>query len=208
MNDIIILFASKMEADWLINHSPFKFEKMENKYFISRNNEKTLKIWIVGIGKKSVLRWVSRHASLPEVESLIIKAGACGLPDESIPLMTAFVPQWVGYENKRMELNIKNIPPYLSSLVPSLTKHKGLLTVDRPLTDPDKGKQLIKAGFGAVDMESWFLMEHFRENIFIPLIIGTDRGNQQAKEDFFTQIREASVILGKKLIQLIEGTSL
>lgn len=191
---ISLIFASLKEANQLLNHSKIKFKKINNIFYSSEK----INIHITGVGKKKVCSWL-KSVDMKQFEgTIIIKAGTCAVFDYSLELLRIFIPSFVLYNNKKISINLNNDFENFKNL-----KHdKGLITLDKPLSDKKTAEIFFKQNLSSCDMETYFLVEAFKDFIFIPILTGTDRADEKAIFDFLKNIKKASMVL-KEFIENI-----
>ena len=192
---IIIIFSSGKEANSFIYQSDLKFEKI-NRNEYQHNN---IIVCITGIGKKAVERInLNRFKDI----AFVIKTGACAVLDKNVPLCKTFVPLIVRYKTNDFKVDFSKLPEKVHKLISVLTTNKTLLTQDEALFDEKKASDLFGSGISFVDMETYFIIETFRNVPVIPLVVGTDRGGRNAKKDFLKMLPVASSVLKDELVKL------
>ena len=198
---IIILFALIKEANSLLNQSILKFKLLAKNEFFCEYNSYNIIVLITGIGKKSKK---SHKIINSNNNCLIIKAGTCAILDNNISLLTPIVPQFVGYDQKKINLEFSRFNLNIQKKIKPMIINKGLLTIKKPLLNKKKAKTYYKNNFAACDMETFYLLEKYKETPFIPLLVGTDRGNNTSIISFFKNLSKASEILKDQIIKIIK----
>lgn len=195
---IIILFASKKEANQFLFHSEFKFKKEEDSY-LSLINNLTVKVYITGIGKVNVINFLTKHNFDSDLH-LVIKAGAVALLDTSLPLLTPFIPESVIYKNDELKINTDKLDSEIKKSLAFYMTDKKLVTVDEPLDSIEKISTFNNLTFA--DMETFHLLKEYKTFCFLPILVPTDYCNIK---EFFLNLKNASVLLKEIIVRLIVG---
>ncbi len=195
--NILILFALKKEANSLLNHSGLKFEGLTKNKFFCKSNNYNITLCITGIGKKA--KKTFEYIDLKDA-CLIIKAGSCAILDENISLLTPIIPKFIGYNDQKYTVDIS----LLNEKIKSIIIDKGLITLDKPLLNKKKADEYYKNNYAACDMETFYLIEKYNGTPFIPILVGTDRGDKKSILDFLKNITKASGIIKDQIIKIIE----
>jgi hypothetical protein len=196
---VLILFAHKTEANAFLFHSGINFIKKDRRIYQASYGQIKLHVSITGIGKNAVGAFLKNICldSFP----IIIKAGACGVIDPEMPVLKPLVPSFVSYCEKRIQLKAFSN----KKIEEQFRIDKGLMTLDKPLSDSLKASQLLKQEIGCVDMETFFILENVcAHQQFIPFLIGSDRAGKTACFEFIRQIKTVSKLLGNGLIELFK----
>lgn len=199
--NIIILFALKKEANSLLNQSILKFKSYSKNEFFCEYNNYNITVLITGIGNKS--KNDPRIINLNN-NNLLIKAGTCAILDDNIPILTPIIPQFVGFDKKIIKLELSFPDSKVQNRVKLLVINKGLITVKKPLLNKKKGQEYLNKNFAACDMETFYLIEKYKNIPFIPLLVGTDRGDKKSIISFIKSLSKASEILRDEIIKIIK----
>lgn len=192
---IVIFFASFKEAKQLLCHSKLKFEKLHSKeYTINYKNFKIIAI-ITGIGKKSLLKSINNL--IIEKNVFIIKAGVCAVIDSNIPLLQPIIPTTVSIKDEQINID-------LDFTIEKLIYGGNLMTINKPLTNNNESDMFYRAGVSMVDMESFYIAKEYRDNRFVPIVVGTDRGGSGALIEFFKNLSAGSEKLKEAIIDFID----
>lgn len=196
--NILILFASLKEANALLFQSNIHFEKLSAEEYIYKNKN-NVKVIITGIGNnsnKNISRIILAN------NTLIIKAGTCAVLDPNEDILIPVIPKYVSNEEETIETYSDNLPNKVLKVIKKYLSHKKLLSLNRALENPNDAKKYFKAGYAFIDMETYHMKKYFNNNIFIPILIGTDRGFANVKNDFLNNLNNASLKL-KNIIEKI-----
>jgi len=192
----------KSEIGALLFHSKYKFKK-ENSCYICIINDTRIRVFITGIGRDSTLKFAEKNCF--NNASLIIKAGTCAVLGNETELLRSLIPSFVSHNDETLKLDLGNLPCYIKSKINCLTIAKGLITVDKPLTDPKKGKEYLNKNISLVDMETFHLLKKYQDFPFVPLLIGTDWADKFTLMDFLKNLKKASEILKDALLDIIDN---
>lgn len=199
--NIIILFALKKEANSLLYQSGLKFEKLSGNEFFCKYNDYKISIYIIGIGKKAKKTYDRININK---DCLIIKAGTCAILDNNIPLLTPIIPKYIGNIYQKINLDFLLLDEKLHSKIKSIIIDKGLITLDKPLINKKKADEFYNNNYAACDMEVFYLIEKYKGLPFIPILVGTDRGNKNSIILFLKNISKASEIIKDQIIRIIK----
>jgi hypothetical protein len=189
-----LFFSSTKEANALIYQSKIKFEKDDFIYHGKTTNDENIQIIITGIGGKNTLNKLEKVNF--DKENIFIKFGTCAVPDYNLEILKPFIPQNIFYSEKKYLLNFEKIKIMIKNLLSKEIQliNKNLLTVDKPLINISESKNILSNGYSFVDMETFFIADKFKNELFLPVIVGTDRGDEFSKIDFFKNLPIASSI--------------
>jgi hypothetical protein len=111
-----------------------------------------------------------------------------------LEILKPFIPQNISYTDKKYLLNFEKIQIMIKNLKSKKIQiiNKNLLTVDKPLINISESKNILSNGYSFVDMETYFIADKFKNELFMPIIVGTDRGDEFSKIDFFKNLPIAS----------------
>lgn len=198
---ISLFFASLKEANALLFQSPLKFQKKHrNHYFLDSHNYH-LDLYVTGIGKKMNL---SFPKNLVHDSYLILKVGTCAVIDKNLPLGVPIIPLFAGNMTHNMDVSLKRIDDErIVRFLTTLQIDTGLLTLDHPLINDENNEHYRENNYTLVDMECFRLMQAFEGATIIPLLVGTDTGNKNAKKDFFKNLNTASHMLKTAVVDLL-----
>ena len=135
---------------------------------------------------------------------MIIKAGTCAVLDDNIPLLKPIIPQFVGFDKKIINLDLSYADKKIHNKIRPIFINKGLITVTKPLLNQKKGEEYLNYNFALCDMETFYLIEKYKNIPFIPLLVGTDRGNKKSIITFIKNLSKASEILKDQIIKIIK----
>jgi len=200
-NQIYIFFSLKREANSLLSQSEIKFKRISNNQFQSSCKDFKINLIITGIWKKCIQAIDNLNLNDP---LLIIKAGTCAVLDDRIKLGKIFIPFFVSYKDQKIEIPFSGIPDRIKNELEKLKINAGLLTQDEPLFNSAYANKLFKNGFCAIDMETFFIKQKFPGIPFIPLLVGTDRGDKKAIIDFFKNLANASKMLKEEIAKIVK----
>jgi len=203
IKEIIILFAIKNEADSLLNHSEIKFKK-EKGFHSGVHNGYLIKVYIIGIGKSNVVKWLNAFKII-ENECLLIKAGTCAVLNDDIELLQAIVPSYLGYNDSKIDIDFDKIPDAMVKKIKKYIHKDGLVTVDTPLTDRAEADKLLKKNYHFADMETYFVPEKLTGYPFLAVAVGSDRGDKNSTSEFYANLPKVSECLKNTLIEIIKA---
>jgi len=196
---VLILFALIKEADSFLNHSGLKFIKKAKNHFILENND-YVDVIITGMGKKNIVK--INYEDEKDL-MLVIKAGTCGVLDDSIGLKKILIPKIIRYNDRECKQDFMKLPMKLKKIIDPFIINKKILTVDKPLMSKKKSDELYKEGISLVEMELFFITEKLNNTTILPVLIGTDKGDKYAIVDFIKNLQNASNLLSDFLVKLI-----
>ena len=200
IKEILIIFAHIKEANAFLFQSGFTFIKKENNCFFFSNKNFQINILITGIGQKKTKKIINYY-NFNNLE-LIIKAGTCAVINKENSIKTPLIPKYVGYRDLILPVLFENLEDKFKAKIKKYIIDKGLITLDKPLSNKRKVIYYLKNNFDLVDMETFFIMEKFPKIPVIPILVGTDRGDMHAIIDFLKEINNASIILKNVLIDI------
>ncbi len=198
--NIIILFALKKEANSLLNQSGLNFKKISKNEFFSEFNNYNITVKITGVGGQSLKKTDIINT---KNNTLIIKAGTCAILNDKIPLLSPIIPKFVGYNEKKIDVDLSLIDTKIKTKINLMVIDKGLITLEKPLLNKKKAKEYFNNNFTAADMETFYLIEKYKNTPFIPLLVGTDRGDKKSIIEFFKNLSKASNIIKDEIIKII-----
>jgi hypothetical protein len=196
--NLIFFFASIKEANSLLFQSVFKFVKVDDYFLYEQKNVKIF-IYITGVGKENVYNFCETHKHFDN--ALFFKPGTCALLNKNISLLEAFIPEYTCFDSFSKQTDFENIPKRLKIIFRKDTK---LSTSETPVLDKEKAIALFKKSYDAVDMESFFVIEKTGCKV-IPILVGTDYGDNEGKSLFFKNISKASEILKQTIEKTIDN---
>lgn len=199
MSEINILFALKVEANSLLHHSSLRFEMVTKRRFEAEYNNTKINIIISGVGREQTINTLTQLC--PGVDSLIIKAGSCALLSNELQLFQGYLPPFVTDGKGLIALS-----PQVNG--GTVSPNSGVFTVEKPLTDAALHAPLLEQGAAFVEMELYYIMEHFREHPRkMALLVGSDRGDGAAFADFKANIKRVSDVLRDELMQILKAVA-
>lgn len=190
IKDVILIFASYKEMNSLLYQSSLVFKKLKPDYYISTYKNLTVKVYISGIGYEYCQQFLNYLK--PSQNSLIIKLGTVAIIDPAIDLLSSFIPQIICFEDKSIDITKIEKFSIISDIVKDKIVNKKLLTTKFSLINREKAEELLNIGYSFVDMETFYIIDSFKKYPLFPLLIGTDRGDSNAKRDFLNNISIAS----------------
>ncbi|MBN2545768.1 MAG: hypothetical protein JXB50_08230 [Spirochaetes bacterium] len=199
--EIVILCAIKKEAGELLFHSKYKFKKEKNCY-VYKSDNLSVKVYITGIGRKKVLDF-AKNNNFDNVD-LIIKAGTCAVLGNDTELLKPVIPSFAVYNEDTLKLNFENLPDKIKNKINDYAIYRGLATVDKPLTDKKTGEEFLKENIRLIDMETFHLLNNYKNIPFLPLLIGTDRADKYTLLDFLRNLNKASKILREEIADILD----
>ena len=200
--NIIILFALKKEANSLLNQSGLKFKKLSTNEFFCTFNNYNITVNITGIGGQSLKKTDNINI---KNNALIIKAGTCAILDNKIPLLTPIIPKFVGHNEEKIDVDLSLLDIKIKTKIKPMVIDKGLITLEKPLLNKIKAKEYFNNNFIAADMETFYLISKYKKTPFIPLLVGTDRGDKKSVIEFIINLSKASHILKDEIIKIINN---
>lgn len=202
ISEINLIFTSYKEANSFIYQSSFDFTKIKPDYYLSEYKSLPLRLYVSGIGEEYSNKFLARFE--PVLDSLIIKVGTSAIVDQEIDILTPFIPQKICFEDKIIDLKDTYDFKTIENIISERIVNKKLLTTKLPLINSIKALEFLNNGYSFVDMETFYFVEKLKENLIIPVLVGTDRGDVNAKRDFLNNISKASLILKDYIIFLLQ----
>jgi len=202
IKEIVLIFASYKEVNSLLYQSSIIFKKIKPDYYIGNYKNLQIKVYICGIGYDYVNSFLNNFEVVED--ALIIKVGTCAVIDPSIDILLDFVPKIVSFKTK--SINITNLEKFdlINEIIKEKIIDKKLFTIKFPLINKEKSEEFLNIGYSFVDMETFYFIEKFKNSTIFPLIIGTDRGDGNAKRDFLNNISKASNKLKDSLMLMFK----
>ncbi len=202
IKEIVLIFACYKEANSLLYQSGITFKKIKPDYYIGDYKNLEIKIYICGIGYEYAASFLN-HFELKD-HALIIKVGTCAVIDPSIQLLSPFIPKIVSHEKESLNITEFKMFNSIGKIIESEILDKKLLTIRLPLINREKAEELFGMGYSFVDMETFYIIDKLKNNMIFPLLIGTDKGDSNAKRDFLNNITKASERLKDSLILILK----
>ncbi|HOJ64763.1 MAG TPA: hypothetical protein PLE45_10120 [Spirochaetota bacterium] len=201
-SEVFLIFSSYKEANSFIYQSGIDLEKIRPDYFTGKYKDLNIKLYISGIGEEYTEIFLNKFNL--EEESIIVKAGTAAIIDPDMDILNSFVPQIVCFEDKMIDLKATKNFTFLQDLINDKIINKRLLTTKLPLINKEKAMEFFDRGYSFIDMETFYFIDRLKENFILPLLVGTDRGDCNAKKDFLKNISKASEILKDSIMLLLK----
>lgn len=198
--NLAIFFSSIKEADKLLFQSQIKFKKVSLDQYIGKTENFSISVYIAGIGNN--FRSYINNIKISK-DTLIIKVGTGAVIDNNLELLKAYIPSIIRYKNKIIKLSFLKLSKELYKKIKNLIINKKLLTVENPLVDNNESHSLFLKGNSIIDMETYHLVDKFKNHCVLPIIVGTDRGGENSKKAFFNNLRKASFEINKTIENIV-----
>jgi nucleoside phosphorylase len=200
---IILIFAYHKEANSVLYQANINFNKTASDRYIASYRGKEVVLIISGIGKKAKKVNADMFDDYVSNIDLIIKAGTCAVIDHDSELLNPLIPSRLSYKNEFCSIDFSKINKNLSKIINKYKSDKILVTVDNILSSGEKADLLYDSGCSFADMETYFLYDNLKNYPFLPILIGTDRGDFKAKSDFFKTIKKAGELLKNVILEVL-----